>query len=179
MRLFSIALFIILILTDTQAQSLNPKLESWENLIGDWKVLTYEPDSTGAWMAPTIGNAKISSILDGTFIKEEVIYSLNNGNTLTMYNILGVDPRNGKARYMALDKEYGTMDVYEGTLDSEKIMVSNLLSDEGFISDGQSLHFRLTFSKVRGGNHQLLVEYTNDYGKNWHPFSKNVYQASN
>ncbi len=173
----SLLLSICFLITSLKAQqsALNPKLSNYAYLLGEFEVKVYLPDGNEGWKDGGEGTASYSTILEGTFIQENFAITIGNG-TLTMNNILGIDPRTKELRLIALDKEYGTMDIYEGKIDQDTFFVSNLHSDARFeLSNGDKLAFQLTYSPLTESSHRLLIEFTKDDGKSWHPYAKQYY----
>lgn len=92
-----------------------------------------------------------------------------------MHIIIGIDPRAEEFRVLALDKEFGTMDVYKGSYEDHKLPVTNL-GDSGFlVEDGKSMHFRLVYTMPTNGKMYLAVDYTVDRGATWFPFQRVIY----
>lgn len=161
-----------------RAQTLNPKLKALSYMLGNWNVKTYHPNGKGGWKIPTTGKAEYATILEGTFIREKVKFNTGK-STLTMFNILGIDPRTKKLRMIAMDKEFGTMDVYKGDIQGRNAYLSNLRSDERFEDKaGNHWAFRLSFTFISNDEFSLLVEYTKNDGKSWKIFQKNVYHRA-
>ena len=171
-----IMLLGLLILTmNLNAQDLNPKLKNFEYLLGKFTIEVFLPDVSGNWTKAGEGNAEVSTVLDGTFIQESVQTKFG-GSSLTMFNLLGIDPRTKMPRFIATDKEYGTMDVYNGRSEGSALYLSNLNSDERFkTQNGDELAFNLTFTKVDDKSHQLLIEYSKNDGTSWQPYIKQRY----
>lgn len=159
-----------------EAQQLNPKLTDFVYLLGTYDLTIYVPAGEDNWQEAGKGNASFTTILDGTFIQEDFFTTMGN-TTLTMKNTIGVDARTEGLRLIAMDKEYGTMDVYEGEKEGDVITVSNITSDRPFVNDqGEAIAFRLTYSKVDAETNQLLVEFTKNKGETWMPYAKQVYR---
>lgn len=162
--------------TAASAQNLVERLQGLNYMVGEWKAITYNPTADGGWDDGHPGTSKITTILDGTFIQEEAFFNMGGGIKLTMVNTLGIDPRTKEFRMMALDKEFGTMDVYKGTMKGDSFSVTNLKSDARFETQTGALAFRLSVAKSDEGVFSLLVEATNDDGKSWKAYSKIIYK---
>ena len=168
---FIIAILFLFSGASTQAQTLNPKLKSVGYVIGKWQVKAYRAKRDGSFNKPTTGKAEFSTILDGTFIRGKV-----KTKGLTMFELIGVDPRSKELRLFALDKEFGVMDVYKGTLEGKNMRLSNLKSDALFVDkQGNAWAFRLNYTYQNNNEFSLLVEFSIDKGKTWKSFQKNVY----
>lgn len=172
----TVVLVALLFSTNLGAQELHENLTEFKHLLGWFEVKVMLPDGQGGWRESGEGKAEFVANLGGRFIEENIVSTFGNG-TLTMNNIIGVDPRDKELRLFAMDKEFGAMDVYTGMADGKSMVFTNLNSDKRFTSgDGQSLAFRLSFSYVSDEEHSLLVEYTNDEGKSWNPYARHQYK---
>lgn len=150
--------------------NLTAGLETLSYLKGQFKVRLFLPDGKGGWQETGGGTAEYKTILDGCYIRESVAVKTPRW-TITMDNTIGIDGRTKQPRMIALDKEYSTMDVYEGKLDGSTLIFNNLHSDRRFTtSRGDKLAFRITLSRLDEHRHQMLVEYTKDEGQNWGPY---------
>lgn len=138
---------------------------------GLWSVVVEEPDGDG-WASNMPSTASFKGLLDDTFLVEDVKLVSSNG-VVNMHIIFGVDPRSGDYRVMALDKEFGTMDVYKGSYQHKVLTVTNL-EDEGFVlEDGSgSMHFQLNYDLSKADSVILLVNFSLDDGENWEPFQR-------
>lgn len=151
------------------AQIKHPELNF---LVGNFETKVLLPSPDGNWVEGGKGTAKFYPILDGTFIREDLNLTFGQG-TLTMSNSIGKDGRSKKFRMIAMDKEYSVMDVYTGKVEADKLILDNINSDLPFVTaNGDSISFRLTYSKVSDNENQSLVEMTKDGGKTWIPYSK-------
>ncbi len=149
--------------------------EKFMSLKGEWQVIVEAQDRSGEWVKSAPTTATFSGLLDDTFIIEDVTYK-SPGMTINMHVIFGVDARTGKYRALALDKEFGTMDVYEGIFKDNKLIVDNL-NDEGFtMQDGTKLNYRLSYKFQDDKNHFLEVDFTSNEGKDWKPFQRIMYK---
>lgn len=169
MRLYLFVLVIFFISTqDLLSQVKDVRLNF---LLGSFDTRVLLPDGKGGWQPEGKGRADFFPILDGTFIREELKLSFGN-TTLTMSNSIGQDGRDNQLRLIAMDKEYSTMDVYYGKVETGKLIFTNLHSDIPAVDrDGNKISFKLTYSQVSPSENQSLVEITRDEGKSWTPFS--------
>lgn len=154
------------------AQNLNPNLKDFEVLLGEYNMEVFIPQPDGTWKSVGKGEAKIKTILGGTFMRKEAVSKMGNSE-LTMESTIGFDIKAQKPKLLALDKEYGVIDSYEGKVESDKIIFDNLASGVRFeTKNGDKLSFRLTFSKIKETSHEFLVEFSKDEGKTWLPYVK-------
>lgn len=161
------------------AQELMEGIKDYEHLLGDFEVTVLLPATDGEWREGGKGEASFIPTLGGRFIEENISASFGEGS-LNMKNTIGLDPREGgKLRLVAMDKEYGAMDMYRGKKDGQKLIFDNLTSDARFENqNGQNLAFQLTFDMITHDLHTLLVEFTDDDGKSWKPYTKIEYRRT-
>ncbi|WP_422362272.1 hypothetical protein [Reichenbachiella sp.] len=161
----------------SQAQKSDNKLAPFYYLLGEYDIKVFTPDSIGQWQADGTGVSTYSMLFDSTYIDEMFVLNMTNA-TLTMRSTLGVDGRTKGLRLVALDKEFSSMDVYAGRAEGEKLILSNLDSDEAFATENAGkISFRLTVTPSKTCHHEMLVEYTNDQGKTWKKFSRQEYYS--
>ncbi|MEM1408216.1 MAG: hypothetical protein AAGG59_15650 [Bacteroidota bacterium] len=147
-----------------------------EFLLGTYAVEVKLPNEQGEWKEGGKGQAKFYPILDRTFIREDLSLSFGQG-TLTMSNSIGRDGRMNQLRMIAMDKEFATIDIYNGEIEDEKITFDNLTSDiPALTPDGQRISFRITYTKVSDNKNESLVEITNDGGASWKVYSKQIFK---
>lgn len=169
------ALLIMSVATEASAQTLNKKLSAYQHFLGTFELEIYFPDPAGKFAKVGTGKATIGTALDGTFLQEEKATKVGQGG-LTMLNIIGIDPRTGGFRLFAMDKEFGTMDIYLGKADGKNLVFDNVKSDAKFVNqNGSSLSFRLTYTFESVDRNILVVESTEDEGTTWKPYARAVY----
>ena len=173
--LFTKALILLTLCSFFIEQS-KEQQESFSHLLGDYTVYAFLPSDKDGWIQSGLGTASFTPIFDSTYVVEKVFTDMGDW-TLTMQNTFGIDKSSGKVKIFTIDKEFGTMDTYVGKVDKDRVSVNNLSSDSRFISpSGESLAFRLTYSKLNDESNQLIVESTHDEGKSWIPYVKYIYQ---
>nr|WP_298994907.1 hypothetical protein [uncultured Allomuricauda sp.] len=153
-------------------------LKNMEFLIADWKVSNFKIKE-GQWSLVGDTHSSIKAILKGSFLSEKVKY-LVDASELNMVIHIGHDHRTGHLKLSAMDQEYGLMDIYTGDFLENKIVFTNLKSDQPIdFGEGKKLSFRLTYSNIQEDSFEHLVEGTYDKGQTWFPFAKSIYQKSN
>ena len=148
----------------------------YDRLSGDFNLEIYSPSTSenGKWSKSGFGQASFVSFFDGTYIREQVKTNIQ-GNSYHMDNTIGIDGRSGNFRLIAVDKEFSTMDVFNGRFENNRLVFDNLLSDlKMYNPKGEEINFKLTYSFHENGKNVLLVEYSKDSGNNWLPFSKQI-----
>ncbi len=150
-------------------------LKNIEFLIADWKVSNFEKKD-GRWRLVGDTHSSIKAILEGSFLSEKVKYLVGTSE-LNMVVHIGHDHRIGHLKLSAMDQEYGLMDVYTGDFLENKIVFTNLMSDQPIdFGEGKKLSFRLTYSNIKKDSFEHLVEGTYDEGQTWFPFAKSIYR---
>ena len=170
-KVFAITCCIFLVLIRTFAQEdKSSKLQKLGFMIADWNVVetssSQESDTT---------NSIIEWVHDGQFVKEEVKHLTKYG-PINMITYIGWDSRLQGYKLVAMDKEYGQMDVYEGVWDNEQLVFNNLNSDRPIVmQDGRELNFKLTYYAISNDSYKHKVEGTYDQGDTWFTFSISQY----
>jgi len=78
-------------------------------------------------------------------------------------------------RKAAVDDVWGIMDMYEGTLDGDKLVLTNLKADTSFpIRDGVWRHFRLTL-ELASPMRTMQIDKSDDGGETWQPAFRSTY----
>ncbi|WP_350284397.1 hypothetical protein [uncultured Croceitalea sp.] len=173
--LFSLVTTLFVHTSKGQEAGKGSPLKNMEFLIADWKVSNFEIKE-GQWSLVGDTHSSIKAILKGSFLSEKVKY-LVGASELNMVIHIGHDDRIGLLKLSAMDQEYGFMDIYTGKFLEEKIVFTNLGSDQPIAFDeGKKLSFRLTYSNIREESFEHLVEGTYDEGLTWFPFAKSIYR---
>lgn len=162
-------------ISNLSAQNLNPALKDFEFLLGNFTIVTNMPNGKGGWIKMGTGDSEVSTILDGTFIVDQKKTKFGQ-NSLTTFTTIGIDPRTGEYRFIVLDKEWGTMDVYKGKKEGKSIIVNNVDSDARFTDqDGNKLAFQLAYHLVSSSQIDFVIHSSKDEGKTWEPYGKATY----
>lgn len=153
----------------------NTKHNELSFLVGNFTVEVFLPNGDNDWKKGGNGKASFSTILNGTFIREDIELNFPAA-TMHMSNTFGKDGRSGTWRMMALDQEYSVMDVYHGQFINNSFVFNNLESDIAAVNPkGEKINFRITFTKLSDNQNQSLVEMTTDLGNTWNIFSRQVF----
>lgn len=150
------------------------KEDIYERFNGHYTIEVFVPTQTKDWKKIGSGSAEFSHFFDKTYIRE-IVKTNMNGKEMNMDNTIGIDGRTGKFRLIACDKEWSTMDVYNGELENNKLIFDNLKSDiKTYGRNKKEISFRLTYTFLSKSKNELLVEITADKGKTWMPYVKQV-----
>ncbi|MCL6275581.1 hypothetical protein M3P19_16320 [Muricauda sp. 2012CJ35-5] len=178
-QVLHIVTFLLIVIVGFGQENSKPDfLKELQFLEGEWSLENFETKDQKTWNS--IGNsiAHVTLEHDGKFIQEKVKYITGFGE-INMITYIGFDYRLGKLKLCAMDKEYGSMDIYEGDKVGDDFVFTNLKSDLAIaMQDGKKLNFKLTYATISDTGFEHWVEGTYDGGETWFPFSKSVYTKS-
>ncbi len=152
---------------------LNEHLFKVHFLIGDFNVVAYNSILSQGWFKA--GNGTASFSLKGTFIKERVNITRDEGS-ISMDNTIGCDLEKDLFKMQTLDLSSGIMDIYKGSITDGVLTFSNI--DSGIKTKneyGDWLTFKLIYKQISLLENELVVGCSKDNGKTWFPFLKNSY----
>lgn len=135
-------------------------------LSGDWSVTIYTSEDDGdTWTAAGTEPVSIKFGHKG-FMLEEVPGDLTTPG-FHMHTFITYDQYRGVYRKAALDDIWGILDLYEGNIVDNKLVLDNLKSGTFFPIDEKTWRgFRLTLD-LQPSNREMLVESTDDNGETW------------
>ena len=136
-------------------------------LDGTWTAtyFAYAEDGTTA----EVGRSEsiYSRSLNGQLIEESHTV-LGNGPAFPMRSFYSWDSRKGVYRLAAVDENGGMMDIYEGTLTDNTLVMDNLAHGTFYaLEDGREMAFRLNWTFVADDEVSLRVEMSLDHGETW------------
>ena len=92
-----------------------------------------------------------------------------------MNTYLTFDKYRSVFRKAAIDDVWGVMDIYQGNIVDDTLVLTNLESGTLFPVDADTWRgFRLSVPLI-AGERTMLIEKTDDYGQSWQPAFKSVY----
>ena len=166
---------VLLLWVSLAIQAQESRIHEIDFLLGKYQVQVLLPDGKGGWSKGGSGTATFDPVLGNNFIREELNLTFGQG-TLTMINHFGRDGRMNQLRMIAMDKEFATMDFYNGEVIDQKVVFENTASDIPFRDqDGNKISFRITYSQKNSDTNESLVELTKDEGETWMPYSKQLF----
>ena len=144
-------------------------------LAGAWDMTVFTtPDDGTTW------NSNPAQVVDlrfahKGFMLEEIPASLEAPG-FHMRTYLAYDQYRNVYRKAALDDVWGILDLYEGTLEDDKLVLTNLASGTFFpLPDGKWRGFRLTL-ELKEELRWMWVDKTDDEGASWQPAFKVEYK---
>lgn len=144
-------------------------------LVGTWEVVTEARTPSGDWHAAPPTRTEVVELLDGKLLQERSTLRIGE-LTFEMVTLFSYDPFRRVYRVAAIDHQSGMMDVAEGQIIDEALVVDNLRARTFFPwGDGREAAFRLT--KRFTGPDRFLVEadVSFDEGRTWAPYTRSTY----
>ena len=149
-------------------------LNGWK---GDWVLSTaYSQDGGSTWQNMPENLVTYTSIQKGMAIRETVSDPTIAGfhSELTF----SFDQYRNHYRLSLLDDTWGVMDMYEGEIEGDQLVMTNLRSDTSFpIGNGQSLHFKLS-AALEGDTRVTDILASTDKGNSWFPYLRFTYMRA-
>ncbi len=136
-------------------------------LEGTWAATYYAYTETGD-KEPVGNNESVyTRSLDGQLIEESHTV-LGTGPAFPMRSFYTWDARKQVYRLAAIDQNGGMMDVYEGSLIDNRLVMNNLAHETFYATaDGSEMAFRLNWTFVSDDTIDLRVEMSLDQGESW------------
>ncbi|WP_299117447.1 hypothetical protein [uncultured Winogradskyella sp.] len=168
-------IFFFYFFTLAQSEESNKEMDKLSILEGKWIIENYENKEGERWINLGTSYSNIKLEHSGKFISERNTYLTSNGE-INMITHIGFDRRINAYKLSAMDKEYGLMDIYTGKWEEERLIFTNLTSDQPILLNNEKkLSFRVSYFNLSKNSFEHLVEGTLDEGKTWFVFSKSKY----
>ena len=149
-------------------------MKKLNSILGEWDTVHFEYTDEGEWKKTAISKTIFTKKLKGKLIVEE-IRNLKPATGFIVETAITYDQYRHLYRLSAIDDTYGLMDIYEGKLENNTLVVTNLRAGTHFpTKEGGKMHFRLTFEEADHNNREFLVERSSDEGQTWLPMVKNI-----
>jgi hypothetical protein len=148
-------------------------------MVGSWHVLAADVDQAGTiHEASEESMATIVPLFEGVALQEDVkIRAPGSGHDLLV--TYSWEPTINKYRVAILDRAYGILDIYEGDLEGNTLLVDNLATATRFeTASGARMAFRLRWEFLSESSFRQTIELTRDEGANWAPFMRNSYRRA-
>lgn len=144
------------------------EMKKLESLAGNWTIQSrYTPDEGKTWQSVPPSAVKLGFRQKNLMLAETPLETEKPG--FHMENFITYDQYRKLYRMAAIDDMWGLMDVYEGTIDGDNLVLTNLKSGTFFPNESSGWRaFRITF-ELKSGERLMIVEKSDDGGKNWHP----------
>lgn len=144
-------------------------------LVGEWDMIVFTTADGGeSWDSSPAQIVTLEFEHKG-FMLEEIPTQLDSPG-FHMRTYLTYDQYRNVYRKAALDDVWGILDLYEGTLEDGKLVLTNLASGTFFpLDDGRWRGFRLTL-ELKDDRRWMWVDKTDDHGVSWQPAFKVEYK---
>ena len=146
-------------------------------LAGRWRTVTENTNDGGkTWQASQAAEVIVVIKHKGLLMAEVPISPTASGFNMETY--ITYDQYRGVYRKAAIDDVWGIMDLYEGVLDGDQLVFTNLKSGTFFpVGEGRWRAFRLTV-EIKTPKRQIAIEASDDGGKNWFPAFRVLYERA-
>ena len=143
-------------------------------LAGEWDMTVfYTPDDGETWDASPAQVVNLEYGHKG-FMLEEMPATLD-GTGFHMRSWLSYDQYREVYRKAALDDVWGIFDLYEGTIEDNRLILTNLASGTFFpVEGGNWRGFKLTL-ELQADQRWMWIDKTDDEGTTWQPAFKVQY----
>ena len=174
MRVSALALWIVVAFLSHPAAAATPSeaplrmMAKLESFVGVWDA-TLEMTSDGGetWTAGPTKRLKAAFRLNGLALADTPLETVDGGFSIEHH--ITYDQYRDVYRAVALDDTWGVMDVYEGRLEGDRLVLDNLRAETFFPSgNGDLLAYRLTFT-IGADERSLFVDSSADRGESWSP----------
>ena len=154
-----------------------PPLEAMQRLApleGEWDMTVFfSPDDGDTWNEAPSQLVTVSFDHKG-FLLDEVPADLSVPG-FHMRTFLTYDQYRNVYRKAALDDVWGILDLYEGVIEDDQLILTNLKAGTFFpLPDGKWRGFRLTV-ELKSSHRWVWIEKTDDEGASWQPAFKVEY----
>lgn len=143
-------------------------------LAGEWSMVNeYSPDGGKTWTKLPVAMVSVDFRLKGLLLAEKPEDLDTPGFKLE--TDLTYDQYRNVYRKAVIDDTWGIMDVYEGTMEGDKLVMTNLKSGTTFpMGEGVERAFRLTI-EIAQPKRLMIIDASDDGGKTWMPAYKLTY----
>lgn len=152
-------------------------MQKLAELQGQWSmVIEYSADEGETWSASPPQDVVVHFQQRNLLLTETPVEAKpDDFNLIT--NIM-YDQYRGVFRKSVMDDTWGLMDIYEGHVEGNVLIMDNLRSDTSFpLPSGVQRHFRLSIDlKAENGVRRMTIDSSDDAGKTWMPRFKASYR---
>lgn len=159
-------------------QSVEPfeNMQKLSPLTGKWTLsLSSSFDGGASWTTSPDTIVNVDYRLKELALSE--IPAIDGEGPFELESYIAYDQYRDVYRMMALDDTWGVPDVYEGQVNGDELILTNIRSGTNFpLESGGYLVFRLTYKlSVTDGVRTMQVESSSDQGESWGPMYKAIY----
>ncbi len=147
-------------------------------LEGDYSLVVHLSNDGGkTWQAGPAQKVQLRLRHNDLLLEELPVELAEQGFHMNTY--LTFDQYRSVFRKAAIDDVWGVMDIYQGNIVDDTLVLTNLESGTLFPVGADTWRgFRLSVPLI-AGERTMLIEKTDDYGQSWQPAFKSVYTPTN
>ena len=158
---------LLLLMTGAASRAESEAMQALAFLDGTWTATYYAYADDGSKTEIGHNESVYSRSLNGQLIEESHTV-LGTGPAFPMRSFYSWDGRKGVYRLAAVDENGGMMDIYEGSLTDNTLVMDNLAHETFYaLEDGREMAFRLNWTFVSDDEVDLRVEMSLDQGETW------------
>lgn len=162
--LFTVLTFYCLV-GSAASQPANTGIDQLSYLIGKWRAVTKNMTKSGVWKEANTDTVAFK------FIKKEKYILAEIGGQYDYELIFSYDQFQQKFRMSSIDQVSGLLDIYEGAMKDEKLVIDNIIKDTYYTIGDKRFYNRLSLSRGTDKSAKMLIEASNTGGKEWQEIS--------
>lgn len=151
------------------------QIEKISALVGKWKLKTeiFNPENQ-EWREVGQDIVSYDIIMNGLGLREMPIKHIS-GDALGVETTFSYDQYRQTFRLSVLDDAWGIMDIYEGAIEDNKLIATNIGKGTHFpTQDGGVMEFRLNIA-LDGNTRVTEINLTTNSGETWRQFYRLTY----
>lgn len=158
---------LLLLVASNAARAESDAMRALAFLDGTWSATYFTYADDGSKTEVGRNESVYRRSLNGQLIEESHTV-LGTGPAFPMRSFYSWDGGKGVYRLAAVDENGGMMDIYEGTLADNTLVMDNLAHGTFYaLEDGRVMAFRLNWTFVSDDEVDLCVEMSLDRGETW------------
>lgn len=150
------------------------QMQRLEVLEGDYSLVVHASSDNGrTWQEGPAQKVQLRLRHNGLLLEELPVQLAEQGFHMNTY--LTFDQYRSVFRKAAIDDVWGVMDIYQGNIVDDVLVLTNLESGTLFPVGADIWRgFRLSVPLI-AGERTMLIEKTDDFGQSWQPAFRSVY----
>ena len=146
-------------------------------MLGEWMLTSEVMTEEGDWATTATDRVSITAGLNNLLFAEHLQERLDGGGFVIETDFT-FDQIRKVYRAAVVDDTWGLMDIYEGELEGETLVMTNMRAGTDFeLQDGRRMNFRLSIP-VAGDNRVVMIDQSVDSGETWAPFYRLTYKRA-
>ncbi len=146
-------------------------------MLGEWILTSEVMTEEGEWAPTATDRVSVTASLNNLLFTEHHKERMN-GEGFVVETDFTFDQIRSVYRAAVVDDTWGLMDIYEGELEGETLVLTNMRAGTDFeLQDGRRMNFRLTIP-VAGDERIAMVDQSVDSGETWRAFYRLTYKRA-